>query len=233
MSFRHAIGAARKDGGLDPWVRLGKCHPATSNSQIFQCVFPPRWASYSPKSVGGLCSCSRENAALISVWQCLKSIFVHIMLRTFKYISKGQANRSVLISIAARTGPFNIINSCKKQTNNVVEEVNATIFIWQSVPTPLDVLVGMASIDSSNLHLIYVLHRVRLIGTHCICIFGQIISHPGCICSTDDDHHHEHDCIVYWHRTLTIYDAAEILLLTGEKADSRSWMTIYFGSTHK
>ena len=24
MISRHAIGAARKDGGLDPWVRLGR-----------------------------------------------------------------------------------------------------------------------------------------------------------------------------------------------------------------
>ena len=59
--------------------------------------FPPRWPSYSPKSMGGMCCGSTENATVISLWRHLKSIFV-ISYRLLDTLLKGR--RSVLILIA-------------------------------------------------------------------------------------------------------------------------------------
>ena len=73
ITSRHAIGAARKDGGLDPWVRLGK-HSANLDTANYASIFfhhnvgfdlfQTRWSSNALQSSRGLRCGSGKNAAM-------------------------------------------------------------------------------------------------------------------------------------------------------------------------
>ena len=132
MSSRHAIAAARKDGGLDPWVRLGKWHPVNWGKvssiklrHISHLNCPLRWPGYSPKSMGGMCCGSRENATVISLWQHLKSIFCN-KLQAFKYNYSKEDEKQVCFG-------FDCCNYCRSPK--------------------LEVLLGGVSAQCKRIHL--------------------------------------------------------------------------------